>query len=297
MRWSQEWDLHSHTVNSDGMHDEQTVATMMKNEGVRYWSLTDHDTTSGWIESAKACTNIGMIFIPGIEITCKPGLPMNIEYMQKMGLKNAKTSWHLLAYFPKESVNQTTMQEIEDWLSPFKSNRVSRMISMLERLEEFDMKILLEEVSSYAKDTIGRPHLAKAMLAKGYVDSVDEAFDNWIGDGKPAHVENEQPSIQDAVTMVKKFGGITSLAHPVNYGVETEKLLPYLKNVQVDAIEAFHRSHDSKYRHELLNASRNIGIGVTTGSDFHGTDHNFNAGRALVPISDLPEFFTQFRDV
>ena len=85
---------------------------------------------------------------------------MDIEYMQKMELKNAKTSG-ILAYFPKESVNQTTMQEIENWLSPFKSNRVSRMISMLERLEEFDMKISLEEVSRYAKDTIGRPHLAK----------------------------------------------------------------------------------------------------------------------------------------
>lgn len=294
MKWSQEWDLHSHTVNSDGMYDESTVASMMNDEGVKFWSLTDHDTTSGWIEAEKSCNRIGIKFIPGIEITCKPGLLMNQDYMQERNIKNAKTSWHLLAYFPKDSVNKKTISQIEKWLTPFKSNRVSRMLSMLEKLRQFNMEISLEDVSKHAKDTIGRPHLAKAMLSKGYVETIDEAFDVWIGDGRPCHVENEQPTIQDAVNMVKNFGGITSLAHPVNYGVETERLLPYLSSVKVDAVEAFHSSHDSSYRNELFQESRKLGLGVTTGSDFHGTDHNYKAGKALVPTSYLPEFFSQF---
>ena len=156
LRWTQDWDLHSHTVNSDGMYDEKTVAEMMKSSGVKYWSLTDHDTTAGWIKAAKHCSRVGINFIPGIEITCKPDIAPQEDYKQKMGLQNAKTSWHLLAYFPIECLADGTIAEIENWLAPFKENRVERMKSMLERLNEFGHHISLEEVRSYATDTIGK---------------------------------------------------------------------------------------------------------------------------------------------
>ena len=297
LRWTQDWDLHSHTVNSDGMYDEKTVAEMMKSAGVKYWSLTDHDTTAGWINAAKHCSRVGINFIPGIEITCKPDIAPQEDYKQKMGLQNAKTSWHLLAYFPIECLADGTIAEIENWLAPFKENRVERMKSMLERLNEFGHHISLEEVRSYATDTIGRPHLAKAMVAAGIVETSDEAFETWIGDGKPAHVENEQPTISDAVSMVKNYGGITSLAHPKNYAVPTEILLKSLKKSGVDAVEAFHSSHSDVYRHELLTAARLQGLSVTTGSDFHGTDHNSRSGKSLVPLSDLHPFFQAFMPI
>ena len=91
LRWTQDWDLHSHTVNSDGMYDEKTVAEMMKSAGVKYWSLTDHDTTAGWIKAAKHCSRVGINFIPGIEITCKPDIaPRRLQ--TKNGSSKRKTS-------------------------------------------------------------------------------------------------------------------------------------------------------------------------------------------------------------
>lgn len=286
--------MHSHTVNSDGMHDEKTVAELMKSSGVKYWALTDHDTTAGWKKAAKYCSMIGLNFIPGIEITCKPDIAPQEEFKQKMGLKDAKTSWHLLAYFPSECLANGAISKIEKWLSPFKENRVERMKSMLGKLKEFGHDISLDEVRSYATDTIGRPHLAKAMVAARIVETADEAFETWIGDGKPAHVENEQPAISDAVRMVKKYGGITSLAHPKNYGVPTDILLNSLNKSGVDAVEAFHSSHSDNYRHELLLGARKQGLSVTTGSDFHGTTHNSRSGKALVPLPDLHPFFQAF---
>ena len=107
-------------------------------------------------------------------------------------------------------------------------------------------------------------------------------------------MENEQPTISDAVSMVKQCGGITSLAHPKNYAVPTEILLKSLKESGVDAVEAFHSSHSDVYRHELLCMARLQGLSVTTGSDFHGTEHNSRSGKSLVPLSDLHPFFQEF---
>ena len=149
------------------------------------------------------------------------------------------------------------------------------------------MPLDFSDVASKAEGSIGRPHLAEVMVEKGYVESKVEAFEKWIGDGLPAHVAQPKPSITEAVKMVKLCGGITSLAHPLYYGIPPTQLAEFCNNVGIDSIEAFHRSHSDGYRFELWDASRKFELKVSCGSDFHGQSYGQMPGRMPVPIKDL----------
>ena len=98
--WTQTHDLHSHSTHSDGEHDVETVARLMRAEGVRVWALTDHDTTAGWNEAQQAADSTGLHFIPGVEITCSPALEPDEHHLKTTGRERASASWHLLAFSP-----------------------------------------------------------------------------------------------------------------------------------------------------------------------------------------------------
>ena len=256
--WSDLFDLHSHSTNSDGEHSVETVAQLMASEGVKHWSLTDHDTIAGWVEAERAATKSGMNFIPGVEITCEPGLPIDDLEMARWERDRAPASWHLLAYFPLTSVTGQQRIDFEAWLAPLGESRV------------------------------GRPHLADECIALGYVETRQEAFDKWLGDGRPLSITREKPTIKEATAAVHACGGITSLAHPIYYGVPVQSLVEYCKNAGVDAIECFHRSHPDSYRHELLLSVRDHGLKSTCGSDFHGLSNQQTPGNMPLPLDDLP---------
>ena len=120
-------------------------------------------------------------------------------------------------------------------------------------------------------------HLAQAMVDLGYVSSKQEAFETWIGDGLPGFVPHKKPTIAEAVEAVKAAGGITSLAHPLYYGVSTPTLLQTLHALGVDAVEAV-RSHNDAYRHELTEEAKRHGMSVSVGSDFHGLSYQARPG-------------------
>ena len=271
--WTEKVDLHSHSYHSDGLHSPREMALRAYNSGVRVWSLTDHDTISGWDEAKSACKEIGIRFLPGVEITCE----VEID-----SATHNTTSWHLLAYFPDGA-----SEEFENWLTDVKESRVPRMMNMLLALQEFDIYITIEEVEKYAEGTITRPHLARAMIEKGIVETVQEAFDKWIGDDCPAFRERPLPKIKDAVEMVKKSGGITSLAHPKHYGVETEELIFRVKELNIDCLEAVHNSHPDSYRWEMMNQ----GLPISVGSDSHGMNHRPSPGNMAAPINRLHSAF------
>ena len=113
-------------------------------------------------------------------------------------------------------------------------------------------EIPLTDVEKFAEGALGRPHLARAMMEHGIVESVSEAFDNWIGNGGPAFRERPLPTISEAVEMVHQSGGFTSFAHPYYYGIEIDVLVPTLLRLGVDCIEAVHNSHPDSYRWELM---------------------------------------------
>lgn len=292
MEWSSLFDLHSHSNNSDGEHSPMDVAALMQNAGVKFWSLTDHDTIEGWHHARDAAHQVGLTFIPGIEITCDVGLPADDEEMKRLGKDRASTSWHLLSYFPPSILqDQKRLKELHDWLLPLQTGRLPRMVSMIKKLEELEIHIQLDDVTRRAKGSLGRPHLAQAMVDAGYVESSREAFDKYIGDGGIAFVQREEPPLSEAIEFVHHCGGIVSLAHPLYYGVSVPKLMGYLHDLGCDAVEVFHRSHDDAYRFELLTEAKKLGLGVTVGSDFHGLSFGHHPGNMVVTRDFMPQLF------
>ncbi|HIF90008.1 MAG TPA: PHP domain-containing protein [Candidatus Poseidoniales archaeon] len=291
MQWSEHYDLHGHSTYSDGELSVSQLAQKIKDEGVNVWALTDHDVISGWSEASEEAKQRGLKFIPGVEITCIPGLPAEAIVLEKEGRDRSTTSWHLLAYFPHHNPNDksASMTAFSEWLQPFAEGRIGRMKRMVEKINELGMEIAFEDVMARSSGAIGRPHLAKEMIEKGYADSVQQVFDEWLGDGCPAHVEKRKPSIIEAVNAVHAAGGICSLAHPIYYGIETDNLLSYIHNAGIDAVEAFHRSHPDKYRIELWQGALKLGLKVTCGSDYHGPSYQARPGHMSVPSSSLPE--------
>ena len=271
--WTEKVDLHSHSHHSDGLWSPREMAQRACDSGVEVWSLTDHDTIAGWDEAEEACNEIGIRFIPGVEITC--GVEINSE-------SNKSSSWHLLAYFPEGASD-----EFQSWISIVKDSRVPRMLSMLSALKDLGIQISIEDVEKYAEGTITRPHLARAMIEKGVVNSIQEAFDKWIGDDCPAFRERPLPSIEEAVKIVKKSGGITSLAHPKHYGITTQELVKRVKELGIDCLEAVHNSHPDSYRWELMNQ----GFPISVGSDSHGTDYRPSPGKMPASINHLHSHF------
>ncbi len=271
--WVDSVDLHCHSWHSDGLWSPSEMAQRAYKSGVRVWSLTDHDTSNGWAEAQDACDKLGMKFIPGVEITCE----VEIE-----SETHNPTSWHLLAYFPEGASD-----EFKQWLADLKDARVPRMKSMLSALKDLGHDIPIEDVEKYAEGSLGRPHLARAMLEHGIVESVQEAFDEWIGDSCPAFRERPLPTISHAVEMVHQSGGITSLAHPKYYGISTDLLIPTLLRLGVDCVEAMHNSHMDSYRWELMQQ----GMPITVGGDSHGTKKRPSPGKMVVPIKHLHPCF------
>ena len=285
--WTQHYDLHSHSTNSDGEHSVDYVANLMKKNEVKHWSLTDHDTISGWPMAETAAKRLGITFIPGVEITCERGIEPDVEELSRQNRERASKSWHLLAYFPNLDHENDLAKRFAKWLEPLQNSRIPRMKKMIAKLAELGMPVDFQTVADKAGGSIGRPHLAEAMVQNGYVETKSEAFERWIGDGLPAHVAQPKPSISEAVAMVKQCGGVTSLAHPLYYGVPSKELAEYCKSIGVDSIEAFHRSHDDEYRFHLWQACKEYKLGVSCGSDFHGQSYGQNPGNMPVPILDL----------
>lgn len=295
MMWTQRFDLHSHSTNSDGQHEVAHVAELMRQQGVKVWALTDHDTTNGWERAAIEASSRGIQFVPGVEITCTPACPPMPQILEAQGRERASSSWHLLAYFPKHNpaTNEQSIDSFKQWLMPRQLGREPRMRLMCDRLGALGMPVNIDDVLARADGSVGRPHLAEEMVKLGYVQTKQEAFEQWLGDGLPAFVAHEKPTIEEAVQAVKAAGGFTSLAHPVYYGVEVTRLMNTLQDLGVDAVEAVHRSHDDMYRHSLMIAASDRDMGITVGSDFHGLDYQQHPGSMPVMIDALHPMLTE----
>ena len=295
LMWTQRFDLHSHSTNSDGQHEVAYVAELMRQQGVNVWALTDHDTTNGWEQAAFEASSRGIQFVPGVEITCTPACPPMPEILEAQGRERASSSWHLLAYFPQHNpaMRDESIDAFKQWLMPRQLGREPRMRLMCKRLEALGMPVNIEKVLARADGSVGRPHLAEEMVKLGYVQTKQQAFEQWLGDGLPAFVAHEKPTIAEAVEAVKSAGGFTSLAHPVYYGVDVNVLMNTLQDLGVDAVEAVHRSHSDMYRYALMKAAEDRQMGITVGSDFHGLDYQQHPGCMPVMLDALHPMLTE----
>lgn len=243
-------DLHIHSTASDGEYSPITIADMLNKNKICAGALADHDTFSGFKE-----------FKDKFNGTAVPGVELSVQY-KDVGL-------HLLAYgFDPD--NRTFIQRLEH----FQKVRYQRIESMCDRLSELGKPLTIDEVKkNYPDDTtLGRPHIARALIAKGYIKSFNEAFNKYIGDGKPAYVPKARLDFDEALDLIKTSGGISILAHP---GLFLDHMsFDVMKMLPVNGFEAYHPHHSASFSRILIDHCLKHDLPYTGGSDFHDLRRN-----------------------
>ncbi|HXX29115.1 MAG TPA: PHP domain-containing protein [Myxococcaceae bacterium] len=266
-------DLHSHTTASDGEHAPEALLALARAAGVTVLGVTDHDTVAGLARAETAAAAEGLGFVPGIEISATAG----------------GREVHVLGHFVHRS---------EPGLASFSERlhgeRAGRMARMVERMTELGFPVTLEEVERIGGGAhLGRPHLALALLNRGYVSSTQEAFDRFLADGRPGFVDRFRLPAAEAVRLLHAAGGTATLAHPGPSRV-TAPTLEALARDGLDGLEAFHADHLPSQREAFRRTAEALGLIPTGGSDFHGA--RVSPGRKLGSSSTPPESFQRLRD-
>jgi 3',5'-nucleoside bisphosphate phosphatase len=266
-------DLHTHTTASDGRLTPPQLIALAAEVGLCAVAVTDHDTVDGIAPARRCARDIGMPFVPGIEISA--------EY-------TATGTMHILGYF----IDETT-HSFADALAFLKLARRKRNPQIIERLNHYGVDITMEDVRREAgSDQIGRPHFARAIVRKGYASSIPEAFDRFVKKGGPCYVNKERFSPERAIELIRKAGGIPVLAHPktlnIDFSVELPRLLARLREAGLMGIEAYYYSHSPSEEEYFLRLSRKSAMLATGGSDFHGDNKpkvalGRGSGKLLVP--------------
>ncbi|WP_168210995.1 PHP domain-containing protein [Persicimonas caeni] len=261
-------EIHSHSTASDGAYAPSRVAELCHQRGVEVWSLTDHDNCNGCTEAREAAESLGITFISGIEISAYHD-----------------TSVHVLGYGV-----DTEGDVIQDYSERRFESRRERMRQMIARLDDLGVDISFEAVADIAQDAImGRPHLARALVAAGEVGSVNEAFDRYLHTGGPAHVSMGWPSVENAIDLIHRAGGIAILAHPGQYDLDDD--IGDWIDAGLDGIEAIHPQHNRQARRRYAKMARGFGVLSTASSDFHGNRDRFaHFGNVPFPVNWLDAF-------
>jgi predicted metal-dependent phosphoesterase TrpH len=261
-------DLHLHTTASDGLFQPAELVDMAWRAGIKTMSVTDHDTVAAVAEVEAAAKACGLAFVPGIEITAVH------DYRDV----------HMLGYFfDYES------QELAAFLERQRADRLRRVTVMADRLAEMGKPIDREKLLKPRERgrSLGRPMVAKALVKAGHVADARQAFDQLIGEGKPAFVPRTGPMPAEVISILAKAGGIASLAHPGL--LKRDELIPDMVKAGLASLEAFHSDHDSATTERYLAMAERLGIVVSGGSDYHGEKERRRSAFGTVGLS--PELF------
>jgi predicted metal-dependent phosphoesterase TrpH len=245
-------DLHLHTTFSDGSRTPSDVLTLASKAKVSALAITDHDTVSGLPEALEAGRSLGIEVIPGIELSSRWGA----------------TELHILGYFL-----DWNDPELRGHLTRFQEARHVRNPRIIEKLNALGLALTYEEVKTLAgNDSVGRPHIARVMIDKGYVTSAKEAFDRYLADGAAAHVPRELPEPAEAIAVIRAARGVPVLAHPswLDRSEGIYKICEQLKAVGLAGIEVHYSTHRPEQTATYLDVARRLNLLVTGGSDFHG---------------------------
>lgn len=242
-------DLHLHTTASDGVCDPAVLVDLAWRAGIRSMSVTDHDTVAALTEAEGAAAASGIAFVNGIEITA---------------VHDARDV-HVLGYFFDRDD-----AELARFLEQQRADRIRRVAEMCDKLADLGKPVdrgwLLAERPKGR--SLGRPLVARALVKAGHVVDTRQAFEQLIGEGRPAFVPRRGPSPADVVGIINGAGGIASLAHPGL--LKRDDLIPGLIDAGLTAVEAFHSEHDAAATEHYLAFADRHGIVVSGGSDYHG---------------------------
>jgi predicted metal-dependent phosphoesterase TrpH len=266
-------DLHTHSAVSDGTDRPAELVENASAVGLDVVALTDHDTTLGWPEAVAAGRHLGVVVVPGAEIST-------------IGPSGA--ALHLLAYlFDPADVDLAA--ELEN----IRGDRVPRLRRMTERLAANGSRVTWQDVLDEADeaDSLGRPHLADALVARQEAASREDAFNRLIGTRSPAYVAKHAPLAIDMIRLVRAAGGVTVIAHPWSRGRRRglpPSAIATLADVGLAGLEVDHPDHDPATRTELAGLAGDLRLIATGSSDYHGTG---KVGHDLGVCTTAPEAY------
>lgn len=244
-------DLHAHTTASDGELSPSSLVQAAAEAGLQALSITDHDTVAGIPEALEAaCAFPSLRIIPGIELSAALD-----------GRREIHVLGHLLD--PESPLLAEHARDLSE-------QRHARMLAMIDRLCAAGLDVSLEEVRSQAgSGQLGRPHLARVLVQRGFAANLREAFRRWLGDGRPGHVPHEKLPPERAIALIHAAGGTATLAHPGSSRVEVWDL-ERLSELGLDGVEALHPDHVPSLREKFERTAQRLGLTCTGGSDYHG---------------------------
>ncbi len=261
-------DLHNHSICSDGRFKPKEIIEMAKDRNLDYISLTDHDTLSGIDEAILEAKKLNINFIPGIELST--------EYNGE--------SIHVLGFFNKENYNNPKLNKI---LEEFKEKRIARAYKLVDNLKKFhNIELDINKVLSNGKDTIARPHIAKAIIDAGYPYDHEYIFKNFIGNNCPAYVPSTKLSTKEGIKLLKEFNALVFLAHPI---LLKKTPLNDLIKLGFDGIEAIYFRNTESDTIKLINLAKENNLYISCGSDCHGIPNDKshgNVGDVIIPQED-----------
>lgn len=271
-------DLHIHSTCSDGSVSPEELVQAGEAAGLYAMALTDHDTVEG-VERflgacARSCTKTGERIrgISGVEISA------DVD----------RGSLHMLGYFvdPKDGALQEALRRIRE-------GRQLRNRTILERLQNAGIGITWEEVKGFAgEDMVGRPHFAQALLRKGYVRTIKQAFDRYLARGKRAYVERVRLSPEESIAAIRGAGGVPVLGHPATLGLDTAALKGYvrrLKEIGLLGMEVYYTEYTPTRTRQFLELAEELSLVATGGTDFHGAiTPDIRLGRGFGNL-DIPD--------
>jgi len=269
-------DLHSHTTRSDGRVEPRDLIRLAKAKGVDVLAVTDHDTVEAIPECLEEGRAQGVRVIPGIE----------------MSSRFEGTDVHVLGY----GIDHRAPEFLKR-LEGLHESRRARVGKICEKLKGLGVDLDPAEVLREAGGkSVGRKHVARALLKKGLVRSLDDAFNKYLGQGSPANVPANELTPADAAQWILEFGGVPALAHP-GFLEDPGMAERIIDSTPIRAIEVFHRYRSATRHLRYLDLARRRDLRVTGGSDFHGDEHpnNGSLGSFTCPLPYWKEFEYRLR--
>ncbi len=251
-------DLHTHSTVSDGMLSPDDLVREAAQLGVEIMALTDHDTVDGVPEAMETGRTIGVEVVPGVEL----------------GTSVERREHHILGYLVDidDRVFRAALEDLA-------ARRLRRAETMIQRLAEAGVAVSLAEVLAEAGNgTVGRPHLARVLIAHGYVADIGEAFERFLKFGRPAYVPRQPFPPEEAIALILQAGGVPALAHPFSTG-DPQAANERLKPAGLQGLEVYYGEYDHAQRASLKSLADRFGLIPTGGSDYHGPA--YRAGRDL----------------
>lgn len=262
-------DLHTHTTASDGSKTPSELVQIAADSGIKVIAITDHDTLDGVNEAIQAGKRLGVEVVAGVEI--------GVEFNPEM---------HILGYFFNDGY-----LKLQPILEQLKESREKRNPKIIKKLNEMGFDITLEEaINESGGGIVGRPHIAKVMVNKGYVKSVSEAFEIYLSSGRPAYFKKDRLTPYQGIQEIKKAGGIPVLAHPIFLERTFSQLDDLLLRMKLDGlvgVEVYHTEHSQGFARQLEILAQKHGLIMTGGSDYHGDfkpDIDLGIGRGNLSI-------------